>query len=132
MTAKRGFELTGSALVVLLLGVFVLLGPVGCRDSSTSGSESASASSGPVKSDDVAARVRKILAKQLKKNVSDIRDDSNCVRDFDADDLDRTEVLLAIEQEFKIDISDEDFERVWRSPVKALISYVADRVKAKK
>lgn len=129
--AKRRFQLTRSALAVFVLVVVVLLGPVGCRGSSTSGSESASSSSERVKSDDVAPRVRQILAKQMKRNVSDIKDDSNCVRDFGADDLDREEARLAIEEEFKIDISDEDFERVWRSPVKALTSYVADRVKAK-
>ena len=85
-----------------------------------------------LKSDDVAPRVRQILAKQLKRNVGDIRDDSNCVRDFNADDLDREEVRLAIEEEFKLDISDEEFQRLWTSPVKALISYVADHVKGKK
>jgi len=129
--SERGFQLTGSALVVFVLGVAVLLGAVGCGDSSKAGSESASSSSERVKSDDIAARVRQILAKQLKRNVIDIRDDSNCVRDFGADDLDREEVRLAIEDQFKLDISDEDFERLWRSPVKALSAYVADRVKAK-
>ena len=120
-----------SALVVFLLGAVVLLAPVGCRDSSTSGSESASASSERVKPDDIPARVRQIVAKVLKRPVSDIRDDSNCVRDFGAEDLERIELLLAIEEEFKIDITDEEFERLWRSPVKALSSYVSARVKAK-
>ena len=117
----RGFRLSGSALAVVVLGVVVLLGPVGCRDSSTSGSESASpAQSKQVNGDDVAARVRQIVAKVLKRPVSDIRDDSNCVRDFGAEDLERIELLLAIEEEFKIEITDEEFERLWRSPVKAL------------
>ena len=131
LAAKRGPRLIESALVVFVLGV-VLLAPVGCRDSSTSGSESASSSSERAKSDDIAARVRQILAKVLKRNVSDIRDDSNYVRDLGADDLDQVEVLLAIEEEFKIDIPDEEFERLWKSPVKALSAYVADRVKAKR
>jgi acyl carrier protein len=129
----RAFRLTGSALGVFVLGVVVLLGPVGCRDSSTSGSESASPSqSQRVNSDDIPARVRQIVAKVLKRPVSDIRDDSNCVRDFGAEDLERVELLLAIEEEFKIEITDEEFERLWRSPVKALSAYVADRVKVKK
>ena len=75
------------ARVVFVFGLSVLLAPVGCRDSSTSGSESASSSSERVKSDDIAARVRQILAKVLKRNVSDIRDDSSYVRDLGADDL---------------------------------------------
>jgi acyl carrier protein len=127
---KRRFQLTGSALIVFVLGVVLLLLPVGCRGSS--GSESASPpQSQRVNSDDIPARVRQIVAKVLKRPVSDIRDDSNYVRDFDADDLDRVEVLLAIEEEFKIEITDEEFERLWRSPVKALSAYVAARVKAK-
>ena len=131
---KRGTKLAGSALLVVAVATLVLLVPLGCARSEGDASAKAAPGTPPGQAPrgDTAVRVRKTVAKVMERNIADVRDDASFVRDLDGDDLDRAELVLAIEQEFSIDMPDEDLERVWRSTVKDLISYVSRKVEQRR
>jgi len=54
--------------------------------------------------------IEKIIAENLNINVDSIKDDSHFVNDLGADSLNIVEVVMGIEQEFDIEIPDEDAE----------------------
>jgi acyl carrier protein len=53
-------------------------------------------------------KVKAILAEQLDYAVEDIRDSSDVMGDLGADSLDIVDVVMAIEEEFDIQVPDED------------------------
>ncbi len=55
-------------------------------------------------------KVREIVALQLGLSEEDIQPDSTFVDDLGADSLDVIELLMALEEEFGVDIPDEDAE----------------------
>lgn len=57
-------------------------------------------------------RVVKVISEQLDFDVNDIQPEMNIVDDLGADSLDLVEVVMALEEEFEIEISDEDAERI--------------------
>ena len=59
-------------------------------------------------------RVAKIIANQLGINVSDITPDANVVEDLGADSLDVVELVMALEEEFDVQIPDKEAERITR------------------
>ena len=52
-------------------------------------------------------KVRKLIAEQLNQNEENITPNSRIVEDLGADSLDTIELLMALEDEFGITISDE-------------------------
>ncbi|MBR5387948.1 MAG: acyl carrier protein [Clostridia bacterium] len=56
----------------------------------------------------VAEQVKELIAKQLNKPVSDITEDKEVVKDLGADSLDVVEMLMNLEEECGISISEED------------------------
>lgn len=66
----------------------------------------------PVPVNDTLARIRKIVADQLGVAEDDIKTTSHFVDDLGADSLDTVELCMAIEDEFELEISDEDAERI--------------------
>lgn len=57
-------------------------------------------------------RIKSIVAKQLKVEIDDIKDESSLEEDLGADSLDRVELVMAFEEEFEIEIVDEDAENI--------------------
>ena len=57
-------------------------------------------------------KVKQLIADQLGKDVSEIADDKDLVKDLGADSLDAVELIMAIEEEFGVTISDEDGSNV--------------------
>ena len=57
-------------------------------------------------------RVKKIIVDQLGVNESKITEDSSFVDDLGADSLDIVELIMAFEEEFDIEIPDEDAEKI--------------------
>ena len=53
-------------------------------------------------------QIKDLLAKQLRIDVAKINDDSNILEDLDADSLDIVEMLMGIEDNFGINVPDED------------------------
>lgn len=70
----------------------------------------------------VAERVKKIIMEQLEKNDSEVTDEASFVDDLGADSLDTVELVMALEEEFEIEISDEDAEKI--TTVQEAIRYV--------
>lgn len=57
---------------------------------------------------DMTEKIKEILAKQLRIDMDTIADDSNIVEDLGADSLDVVEMLMSIENNLGIIISDDD------------------------
>lgn len=72
-------------------------------------------------------RVKKIIVAQLDIDESQVTLDSSFVDDLGADSLDVVELIMALEQEFNIEIPDEDAEKI--ITVNDAVQYVANNVK---
>ena len=70
-------------------------------------------------------KVKEIIANQLGKEVSEIPVESSFMEDLGADSLDVVELVMAMEEEFKIEIPDEDAENI--KTVKDAIEYIHAR-----
>lgn len=70
----------------------------------------------------VAQKVKEIVAQQLGVNEEQVTDEASFKDDLGADSLDIVELVMAFEEEFEVDIPDEDAEKV--TTVGAAISYI--------
>lgn len=61
---------------------------------------------------DILAKVKDITAEYLGLEIEEINDDHSFVVDLNADSLDIVELTIAIEEEFEIEISDEEAEEI--------------------
>jgi acyl carrier protein len=68
-------------------------------------------------------RVKKIVVEQLGVKEEEVTDDASFVDDLGADSLDTVELVMALEEEFKTEIPDEDAEKI--TTVKEAIKYVS-------
>ena len=66
-------------------------------------------------------RVKGIVAEQLGISVDEIGNDSSFIDDLGADSLDTVELVMSLEEEFDIEISDEEAENI--STVQTAIDY---------
>ncbi len=57
-------------------------------------------------------RVKKIISDQLNVKLEDIDNNKYFINDFGADSLDVIELIMAFEEEFDIEISDEEAEKI--------------------
>ena len=77
--------------------------------------------------ENIEQRVKKIIAEQLGVNEAEIKNESSFVDDLGADSLDTVELVMALEEEFGIEIPDEDAEKITR--VKDAIEYIEKNAK---
>ena len=75
----------------------------------------------------VEERVKKIVCEQLGVGEDEVNTDSSFVDDLGADSLDTVELVMALEEEFDLEIADEDAEKI--GTVGDAISYLKDNVK---
>ncbi len=61
---------------------------------------------------DVETRVKKIIAKQLARQENEIENKFSFVEDLGADSLDNVELVMALEEEFNIEIPDAAAEKI--------------------
>lgn len=57
-------------------------------------------------------RVKKIVIEQLDVKEEDVTNDASFVDDLGADSLDTVELVMALEDEFEIEIPDEEAEKI--------------------
>ncbi|MDR0934587.1 MAG: acyl carrier protein [Burkholderiaceae bacterium] len=70
---------------------------------------------------DIEQRVKKIVAEQLGVAEDEIKLESSFVDDLGADSLDTVELVMALEDEFEIEIPDEQAEKI--TTVKQAVDY---------
>ena len=73
---------------------------------------------------DVPAKVKQIIAEQLGVDEPEIKNDSSFIEDLGADSLDTVELVMAFEEEFGIEIPDEEAEKI--TSVQDAISYITE------
>ena len=61
---------------------------------------------------DIAEKVKEIVSDKLDVDPADIEEDKDFVEDLKADSLAIVEVVLALEEQFEIEIPDEDTEKI--------------------
>lgn len=57
-------------------------------------------------------RVKKIIVEQLGVKEEDVKPEASFVEDLGADSLDTVELVMALEEEFDIEIPDEEAEKI--------------------
>jgi len=57
-------------------------------------------------------KIKAMLAEQLDADVDEMTADTNIARDLGADSLDVVELLMSIEDEFEVEIPDEEVENI--------------------
>lgn len=67
-------------------------------------------------------KIKDILAEQLNIDEDDIKMDSSFIDDLGADSLDIVELIMAMEEEFGVEIPEEDAESI--STVGAAVEYI--------
>lgn len=58
-------------------------------------------------SEDIALKVKQLIAERFDRKLEEITDDAHFTEDLGADSLDTTELLMALEEEFGLEIDDE-------------------------
>jgi len=69
--------------------------------------------------------VRRIIVEQLAVSEDEVTPKASFVDDLGADSLDTVELVMALEEEFNIEISDEDAEKI--KTVGDAVSYISER-----
>jgi acyl carrier protein len=70
-------------------------------------------------------QVKEIIAKQLGVDISEVTPEASFVDDLGADSLDTVELVMAFEEEFGIEIPDEEAEKILK--VGAAIDYIKSK-----
>jgi len=70
-------------------------------------------------------RVKNIIVEQLSVDAESVTSEASFVEDLGADSLDIVELVMTMEEEFDLEIPDEDAEKI--KSVKDVVSYVKDK-----
>lgn len=77
----------------------------------------------------IADKVRSIIAEQLGVKLEEVTDTASFIDDLGADSLDTVELVMALEDEFGIEIPDEDAEKM--TTVGDAIKYIEQKAPSK-
>ena len=72
-------------------------------------------------------RVKKVVVEQLDVNEDEVTVAASFVDDLGADSLDVVELVMGLEEEFDVEIPDEDAEKI--ATVEAAVSYIDEKSK---
>jgi len=78
---------------------------------------------------DAVGRVKAIIAEQLGVKPEEVTPEASFVEDLGADSLDTVELVMALEEEFSIEIPDEDAEKM--TTVGDAVKYIEDKIAKK-
>jgi acyl carrier protein len=76
----------------------------------------------------VEEKVKHIIVEQLGVDEDEVKSEASFVDDLGADSLDVVELVMALEEEFGLEISDEDAEKIGN--VQQAIDYIETHVKS--
>ena len=71
---------------------------------------------------DIVEQVKTVVAEQLDRDIESVTIESSFVDDLGADSLDAVELIMRLEEEFGIDIPDDDAEKI--TTVQAAVDYI--------
>ncbi|MEM8610173.1 MAG: acyl carrier protein [Myxococcota bacterium] len=74
---------------------------------------------------DIAEKVKEIVSQQLDVDQAEIKDTDSFIDNLKADSLAIVELVLAFEEQFEIDIDDEDTEKI--RTVQDAVDYITER-----
>jgi acyl carrier protein len=77
-------------------------------------------------SSEIEAKVKKIIEEKLSVNADQITNDAKFAEDLKADSLDTVELVMALEDEFGLDIPDEEAENI--KTVQNAIDYITEKM----
>lgn len=72
-------------------------------------------------------RIKKVVVDQLDVNEEEVTPSASFVDDLGADSLDVVELIMGLEEEFDIEIPDEDAEKI--TTIADAVSYVEEKTK---
>lgn len=75
---------------------------------------------------DLQAQVKDIIVDKLGVAAEKVKDDAHFIDDLGADSLDTVELVMAFEEEFGVEIPDEDAQEI--TTVKAAVDYLKEKV----
>ena len=77
---------------------------------------------------DTAERVKKIVVEHLGVDADKVTEQASFIDDLGADSLDTVELVMAFEEEFGVEISDDEAEKIRK--VRDAVEYIDKRAKA--
>jgi acyl carrier protein len=77
--------------------------------------------------EDILTKLRPVIAEQLGVDESEVREDASFTEDLNADSLDLVELIMSLEEQFGLQISDEDAEKL--TTVGESVEYIQDHMK---
>lgn len=72
--------------------------------------------------EEIFPKLKKIIAERLGIEEGEVKVESDFIEDLGADSLDVVEMVMAIEEEFDIEVPDEDAEKI--KTVQDAVSYI--------
>ncbi len=78
-------------------------------------------------SEEIFEKIKNIIVEQLQVSETAITEDASFIDDLGADSLDLVELIMALEEEFGIEIPDADAEKV--VTVGDVVNYIKENVK---
>lgn len=77
---------------------------------------------------EILEKVQEIVVEQLDVTADKVTPEANFVNDLDADSLDVVELVMALEEAFEIEISDEEAEKI--TTVAEAVKHIQDKTQA--
>ena len=79
-----------------------------------------------METEEIFEKVKPVIVEQLGIDEASVRMDSSFLDDLGADSLDIVEFIMALEEEFGIEIPDEDVEKI--VTVKDVVEYISENI----
>ena len=76
--------------------------------------------------EDILAKLKPVIAEQLGVDESEVKEDASFTEDLNADSLDLVELIMSLEEQFGLQISDEDAEKI--TTVGEAVDYIYEKI----